>query len=225
MVPWLLTTYKSWDDPPSTQFLFTQKDVSFRVFPQHFAQLPSHAATLPAFGGIETSWSYGTQLGGHGFEGLLGCLPFNTHTIHGTNGIFTYMKTIKQSTIHVGKCARPMDSIWVMFILFDLMCFSLCLFFKVSFDSMCFGLFFQGERCHGKVLGGWESLQQISLTVSGCCFHTCFIFTPIWGRFPFWLISFKGVETSNWVWVDELSCLFLFPTVMSCWYLGSMDVL
>ncbi len=26
-----------------------------------------------------------------------------------------------------------------------------------------------------------------------------FIFTPIWGRFPFWLIFFKGVETTNWV--------------------------
>ncbi len=24
-----------------------------------------------------------------------------------------------------------------------------------------------------------------------------FIFTPIWGRFPFWLIFFKGVETTN----------------------------
>ena len=28
-------------------------------------------------------------------------------------------------------------------------------------------------------------------------FQAFFIFTPIWGRFPFWLIFFKGVETTN----------------------------
>ena len=28
-------------------------------------------------------------------------------------------------------------------------------------------------------------------------FQTFFIFTPIWGRFPFWLIFFKWVETTN----------------------------
>ena len=28
-------------------------------------------------------------------------------------------------------------------------------------------------------------------------FQICFIFTPNWGRFPFWLIFFKGVETTN----------------------------
>ena len=33
--------------------------------------------------------------------------------------------------------------------------------------------------------------------LSRCWFQTFFIFTPIWGRFPFWLIFFKGVETAN----------------------------
>ena len=28
-------------------------------------------------------------------------------------------------------------------------------------------------------------------------FQIFFIFTPTWGRFPFWLIFFKGVETTN----------------------------
>ena len=28
-------------------------------------------------------------------------------------------------------------------------------------------------------------------------FQIFFIFTPIWGRFPFWLIFFTGVETTN----------------------------
>ena len=33
-------------------------------------------------------------------------------------------------------------------------------------------------------------------------FQICFIFTPIWGRFPFWLICFKGVETTNQFWLN-----------------------
>ena len=37
---------------------------------------------------------------------------------------------------------------------------------------------------------GWK-------TTSRWWFHIFFIFTPIWGRFPFWLIFFKGVEITN----------------------------
>ena len=33
--------------------------------------------------------------------------------------------------------------------------------------------------------------------LTGWWFQIFFIFTPIWGRFPFWLIFFKGVETTN----------------------------
>ena len=32
---------------------------------------------------------------------------------------------------------------------------------------------------------------------SGWWFQRFFIFTPIWGRFPFWLIFFRWVETTN----------------------------
>ena len=32
---------------------------------------------------------------------------------------------------------------------------------------------------------------------SGWWFQIFFIFTPIWGRFPFWLIFFRWVETTN----------------------------
>ena len=35
------------------------------------------------------------------------------------------------------------------------------------------------------------------LSVSRWWFHILFIFTPIWWRFPIWLIFFKGVETTN----------------------------
>ena len=33
--------------------------------------------------------------------------------------------------------------------------------------------------------------------ISRLWFQTCFIFIPIWGRFPFWQIFFKWVETTN----------------------------
>ena len=33
--------------------------------------------------------------------------------------------------------------------------------------------------------------------LSGWWFQRCLIFTPIWGRFPIWLIFFKGVETTT----------------------------
>ena len=48
---------------------------------------------------------------------------------------------------------------------------------------MCYRL----VQCSGseKLVGGFKMFQIF------------FIFTPIWGRFPFWLIFFKGVETTN----------------------------
>ena len=36
-----------------------------------------------------------------------------------------------------------------------------------------------------------------SLYRTGWWFQICFIFIHTWGRFPFWLILFKGVETTN----------------------------
>ena len=36
-----------------------------------------------------------------------------------------------------------------------------------------------------------------SWTISRWWFQTFFIFTPTWGRFPFWLIFFRWVETTN----------------------------
>ena len=35
-------------------------------------------------------------------------------------------------------------------------------------------------------------------------FQIFFIFTPIWGRFPIWLIFFRWVETTNQKYVDQI---------------------
>ena len=43
---------------------------------------------------------------------------------------------------------------------------------------------------------GFEAHFSLS-NVSSWRFQTFFIFIPIWGRFPVWLIFFKGVETTN----------------------------
>ena len=37
----------------------------------------------------------------------------------------------------------------------------------------------------------------VLLFLSSWWFQTFFMFTPIWGRFPFWLIVFRWVETTN----------------------------
>ena len=39
--------------------------------------------------------------------------------------------------------------------------------------------------------------QHTSTCFSGRCFHILFIFTPTWGRFPFWLVFLRWVGTTN----------------------------
>ena len=43
-------------------------------------------------------------------------------------------------------------------------------------------------------------LEDFRLVFSTWWFQTWFIFTPIWGNFPFWLIFFRWVETTNQFW-------------------------
>ena len=45
----------------------------------------------------------------------------------------------------------------------------------------------------------WDLPQasQLGIISSRWWFQTSFIFTPIWGRFPMWLIFFRWVETTN----------------------------
>ena len=52
--------------------------------------------------------------------------------------------------------------------------------------------------------GFWQNLyitpqqaNKVHQTNTRWWFQTFFKFTPIWGRFPFWLIFFRWVETTN----------------------------
>ena len=60
-------------------------------------------------------------------------------------------------------------------------------------------------------------------------FKYFFIFTPNWGRFPFWLISFKGVETTNQpvsrcklrIWTVDV---LIVGTVTCLWWLSVLHL-
>jgi len=39
--------------------------------------------------------------------------------------------------------------------------------------------------------------EPIVQNITRWWFQIFFMFTPIWGRFPFWLIFFRWVETTN----------------------------
>ena len=59
--------------------------------------------------------------------------------------------------------------------------------------------------------GKWNRLNiDFSyLLFSRWWFHIFCIFNPIWGRFPFWLIFFKGVETTDQFLMIDFSRVFL----------------
>ena len=54
------------------------------------------------------------------------------------------------------------------------------------------------HKCSPKKSQEFSTMVQ---THSRWWFQTFFIFTPIWGRFPFWLIFFRWVETTNQHWL------------------------
>ena len=56
--------------------------------------------------------------------------------------------------------------------------------------------FFFAPRKKKKLLDMWNA-NSSSLPYSTWWFQIFFIFTPTWGRFPFWLIFFSWVETTN----------------------------
>ena len=58
----------------------------------------------------------------------------------------------------------------------------------------------------------WVSISSIfHMYISRWWFQIFFIFTPTWGRFPFWLIFFKGVGTTNQV------CIYIYIFVNPFW--------
>ena len=63
--------------------------------------------------------------------------------------------------------------------------------------------FFQSwKNCKSSAPPGWcthrkGGRDRGARTFSGWWFQIFFIFNPTWGRFPFWLIFFRWVETTN----------------------------
>ena len=54
------------------------------------------------------------------------------------------------------------------------------------------------------VLSSWKNRKLCHHFLPRWWVQIFFIFTPIWGRFPIWLIFFKGVETTNQLHMDQI---------------------
>ena len=80
----------------------------------------------------------------------------------------------------------------------------------------------------------WWPLVSHPKSTARWWFQIFFIFTPIWGRFPFWLIFFRWVETTKSdgsYWPKGPALLLLFshytypgsPCFHHVWYVGFMN--
>ena len=58
---------------------------------------------------------------------------------------------------------------------------------------------------------GWNTGPSY-IGITSWWFQTFFIFTPIWGRFPFWLIFFRWVETTNQIIINYKNQDPYYPT-------------
>ena len=81
------------------------------------------------------------------------------------------------------------------------MCICVCLLLVASVHRKApfnaFPFFQDREKIEfGSLLGCLRTASRKGNTTRWW-FQIFFIFTPTWGRFPFWLICFKGVETTN----------------------------
>ena len=71
-----------------------------------------------------------------------------------------------------------------------------------------------GDRSWGSKK--WLRFQNTVLYQARWWFQILSIFTPIWGRFPFWLIFFKWVETTNQQ-VMVSDCFFFTLNLVKWW--------
>ena len=71
----------------------------------------------------------------------------------------------------------------------------------------------------------YSNMLYLYIYISGWWFQIFFIFTPIWGRFPIWLIFFKWVETTKQICVfivlKEFSLASMMESPLKCFNSGS----
>ena len=80
---------------------------------------------------------------------------------------------------------------------------------------------FPTKNDHFGVFWGYHHLRKhpylyIYIYISRWWFQIFFVFTPIWERFPFWLIWFKKVETTKKICFDLLMIPRFLSRLMSC---------
>ena len=140
---------------------------------------------------LSLSWKWGNEVlhdndGDSFLDSLLRASQTCEHSIHShrIHGTIVYLPKHKRliSMVNVGKYSSPMDHTG---------------FLRFSFHS--FGPHpTQGcpsSSSLGLTSPNWLAQRSwIWLLFSRWWFQTFFIFTPIWARFPFWLIFFKGLK-------------------------------
>ena len=113
---------------------------------------------------------------------------------------------------------------------------------KLTKPYGCYGVFrdtnvmklnrwFQCQRFIFMFSNFWIHFTGDLLSFSGWWFQIVFIFTPIWGRFPIWLMVFKWVETTNQFFFSEgwkMPCCHCIPRCYNVWpiclHLGSFGL-
>ena len=71
----------------------------------------------------------------------------------------------------------------------------------------------------GRLVSGMKT-NVFVINSSGWWFQIFFIFTPIWGRFPFWPIFFRWVETTNQSYINSQFFIAINLLIPKGWYLG-----
>ena len=71
----------------------------------------------------------------------------------------------------------------------------------------------------GPLVSGMKK-NVVVINSSGWWFQISFIFTPIWGRFPFWPIFFRWVETTNQSYINSQFFIAIHLLKPKGWYLG-----
>ena len=70
---------------------------------------------------------------------------------------------------------------------------------------MRFGVEVPEDTLQNHLQKGAVSIRAYLRSITRLFFQLVFIFTPIWGRFPIWLIFFRWVETTNQI---KIPCNF-----------------
>ena len=72
------------------------------------------------------------------------------------------------------------------------------------------------ERKDVPAVSNWGCIKRSQTNLLAGGLKHFFIFIPVWGRFPTWLIFFKGVEKTSWICFQDVISVKV-ATILDCW--------